>query len=195
MTNRPSVTLISTMRFVFMYMLFYYDTRPIRYYTMSFCLSSVETNLAIVCACAPTLRGLVRSWFPRFLGLAPVVADADDDDVFAPESKSPTAASTSARDSVRRSRVGDGAFAYPKDGRGRVLCSHAEVEGLGITPSEEDIMRSNGILRTTDVVVKHGDEKSLTRADTEDGNRRRRASDDSGTTVESISARGRSLER
>lgn len=164
---------------------------------MSFSLSAVETNLAIVCACAPTLRGLVRSWFPRALGTdATAVADPDDDDIFTRESKSQTPAGATARDRSRRSRAGvgidDGAFAYPKDGRGRVLCGHAEVEGLGITPSEEDIMRSNGILRTTDVVVEHGDERSLTRTDTADGkgSRDRQGSTGSSPTVESGSSRG-----
>jgi hypothetical protein len=141
-------------------MLFYSEAaRFLEYYSMSFCLSAVETNLAIICACAPTLRGLVRTWFPRALTARD---DYDETDDHCTEAKSSSGAGTgdSAQQSKPAFNINDG-FGYRKDGRGRVLCSHAAVGGLGLTPSEEDIMRSNGILRTTDVVVDPGDVCSL----------------------------------
>jgi len=146
-------------------MLFYSDARFLEHYTMSFTLSAVETNLAIVCACAPTLRGLVRTWFPRALTAANEYNVADLDPYT--EAKSVSAAGTG--DSGAQSKPifnTSERFTYRKDGRGRVLCSHPESEGLGLTPSEEDIMRSNGILRRTDVVVEHGDDYSLRSAST-----------------------------
>ncbi|KAK1754735.1 hypothetical protein QBC47DRAFT_225254 [Echria macrotheca] len=193
------VTIIGIIRFVFLYMLFYSDVRTIPNYSMSFCLSAVETNLAIICACAPTLRGLVRSWFPssrRTLSKIFFSPNKDDDGnpIISETSKTNTstaAAATSAgaagiggtekdREVVREKKnMTMAEFGYPKDGRGRVLCSHAGVEGLGLTPSEEDIMRSNGILRRTDVVVEHGDERSLTRSESVEDPMRGRGSMDS----------------
>ncbi|TLD03692.1 uncharacterized protein PgNI_11570 [Pyricularia grisea] len=43
-------------------------------YPITFVVSNVEANLAIICACVPALRGLARSWWPRlFRGSAEVV--------------------------------------------------------------------------------------------------------------------------
>ena len=159
-------------------MLFYSDARFMEHYSVSFTLSAVETNLAIVCACAPTLRGLLRSWFPRALGAAGEYNETGDLDPYV-DAKSSSAAGD--RGSVRQSKKcvfgkeedgGDELFGYPKDGRGRVLCSRAEVEGLGLTASEEEIMTCNRILKTTDVVIEQegdgdGDVSSLARTSTE----------------------------
>jgi len=169
------VTVVGIIRFVFMYLLLYtsipYD---LQHYTMSFCLSAVETNLAIVCACAPTLRGLVRTWFPRALH---TVNECDDTDGPFTEAKSSSAAGTRDGGQPSKPNLGSGdGLGYHKDGRGRVLCSHAAVGGLGLSPSEEDIMRSNGILRTTDVVVEHGDDCSLRSNSTIGSQRDRRGS-------------------
>jgi hypothetical protein len=155
-----------------MYLLFYSNaTECLEYYTMSFCLSAVETNLGIVCACAPTLRGLVRTWFPRALNAAANLNETDD--TFT-DAKSSSAAG--ARDSGVQSKPGFNTSEYEKDGRGRVLCSHAAVGGLGLTPSEEDIMRSNGVLRTTDRVVDPADVCSLRTNSTIGDQRDRRGS-------------------
>lgn len=127
-----------------MYMLFYYNIWEIKYFSMSFTLSSVETNLAIVCACAPTLRGLLRSWFPRALAAEEFV-NADDDPYV--EAKSPSSAGVRPNN---RTSFGECMFGYPKEARAR---AHVEVEGLGLTPSEEDMIRENrAIAVRTDVV-------------------------------------------
>ncbi|KAK5657263.1 hypothetical protein OQA88_3322 [Cercophora sp. LCS_1] len=146
------VTLIGIIRLVFLYMLFYYNIFEIKHFTMSFVLSAVETNLAIVCACAPTLRGLVRSWFPRALA-AEQFANTDDPYV---EAKSPSSAGVR---QGNRTSFGDCMFGYPKEARGR---AQVEVEGLGLTPSEEDIMRDNvrTNARTTDAIVERDDGSS-----------------------------------
>ncbi|TLS24517.1 hypothetical protein PpBr36_09084 [Pyricularia pennisetigena] len=48
-------------------------------YPITFVVSNVEANLAIICACAPALRGLARSWWPRlFRGSGEVVVAARD---------------------------------------------------------------------------------------------------------------------
>ncbi|KAK4452488.1 cfem domain-containing protein [Podospora aff. communis PSN243] len=163
------VTLVGIARFVFLYLLFYSNAvECLEYYTMSFCLSAVETNLGIVCACAPTLRGLIRTWFPRALNANANLNETDDPFT---DAKSSSAAGT--RDSGVQGKPGFNTSEYEKDGRGRVLCSHAAVGGLGLTPSEEDIMRSNGVLRTTDRVVDPADVCSL-RTDSTIGDQRDR---------------------
>jgi len=157
-----------------MYLLFYSNgPECLEYYTMSFCLSAVETNLAIVCACAPTLRGLIRTWFPRALNAAGNYDINEAEDTFT-DAKSSSAAGT--RDSGVQSKPVFNTSEYGKDGRGRVLCSHAAVGGLGLTPSEEDIMRSNGVLRTTDRVVDPADVCSLRTNSTIGDQRDRRGS-------------------
>lgn len=147
-----------------MYMLFY-TSFPLRdNFSMSFSVSAIETNLAIICACAPTLRGLVRSWFPQALITSAGEFDTTED--ISSEMRSASRGVVrnsilqsnrySVRFSSRRSFSGDGLFGYGKDGRGRVICStHSHTEGLGFSPSEEEMMTYDGILRTTSVAVRH----------------------------------------
>ncbi|KAK1836086.1 hypothetical protein QBC39DRAFT_367476 [Podospora conica] len=161
------VTVVGIARFIIMYLLFYVDTSHIEHFTMSFCLSGIETNLAIVCACAPTLRGLARSLFPRRFpggsGGGSGSHDPDHPDFFNDNDlKSP----------VTRDRDRDGgttaAFGcYPKDmmGRSRVVSASRAAAGadapVRLTPSEEEIVTAyNGILMTTDVVVEHDGSRS-----------------------------------
>ncbi|KAK0639058.1 hypothetical protein B0T16DRAFT_462766 [Cercophora newfieldiana] len=166
------VTLVGIARFVFLYLLFYSEpAQCLEYYTMSFCVSAVETNLAIVCACAPTLRGLVRSWFPRALNAGENIHQTQDT---VTEAKLSSTGGT--RDSGVQVKPVFNTTEYGKDGRGRVLCSHAAVGGLGLTRSDEDIMRSNGILRTTDVVVDPDDVCSVRTNSTIGDQRDRRGS-------------------
>ncbi|KIH94417.1 hypothetical protein SPBR_05900 [Sporothrix brasiliensis 5110] len=60
------VTVVGIVRLVFIYDGFFTAPGPDPTYSLGFCTSAIETNLAIICASAPSLRGLVRSWFPRF---------------------------------------------------------------------------------------------------------------------------------
>lgn len=66
MLTSPSVTAISIVRLVFFYKAFFLPANSDPTYSLAFCLSAIEVNLAIVCASAPSLRGLVRYWFPHF---------------------------------------------------------------------------------------------------------------------------------
>lgn len=154
-----------------MYLLFYTDTSSIEHFTMSFCLSGIETNLAIVCACAPTLRGLARSLFPRrFPGSGGSASHDvhDHPDFFTdPDLKSPVT-----RDGGTTAAFG----CYPKDmmGRSRVVSTSRAAVSAGagdgqvrLTPSEEEIVTAyNGIMMTTDVAVEHDGSRSSRVAET-----------------------------
>ena len=60
------VTVVGIVRLWYIYTGFFKPPTADSTYSLGFCTSGIETNLAIVCASAPSLRGLVRSWFPRF---------------------------------------------------------------------------------------------------------------------------------
>ncbi|KAL1899811.1 hypothetical protein Sste5346_002677 [Sporothrix stenoceras] len=60
------VTIVGIVRLVFIYQGFFGSPSADPTYSLGFCTSAIETNLAIICASAPSLRGLIRSWFPRF---------------------------------------------------------------------------------------------------------------------------------
>ncbi|EPE04902.1 cfem domain-containing protein [Ophiostoma piceae UAMH 11346] len=60
------VTVVGIVRLWYIYTAFFKPPGSDPTYSLGFCTSGIETNLAIICASAPSLRGLVRSWFPRF---------------------------------------------------------------------------------------------------------------------------------
>ena len=150
-----------------MYVIFYGDFTKLDHFDMTFCLSAIETNLAIVCACAPTLRGLVRSWFPRAL-----VKTADESGTGDGISTEMQCASTggpgdSILESRRRGSVQSGSYRHSNnsiiDGDGGNAGRfgsgkddrEAHAEGrLGPCPSEEDMMAYSGILVTTNMVLR-----------------------------------------
>ncbi|KAK3344258.1 hypothetical protein B0T25DRAFT_462534 [Lasiosphaeria hispida] len=174
------VTLIGITRFVFLYLLFFSSHGQTENYTMSFCLSAVETNLAIICACAPTLRGLLRSWFPRVL----VTGAGREYATGIPYSEVAAAGNRNSyryssryhsnRYSTRFSFCNEGQFcvkgAAPP--RNTNTNNHTQAsEGLGRSLSQEEIMSYHGgVMRTTttDVMSKNVDEtrSTVTRVDT-----------------------------
>ncbi|KAK4189830.1 hypothetical protein QBC35DRAFT_121861 [Podospora australis] len=172
------VPIVGLARFIFLYLLFYssHGTGTPNY-TMSFVLSAVETNLAIVCACAPTLWGLARAWFPRtFVGtpsMMPTGATATRTTIGG--NRESMQQRYSQRWSNRQYQRGSRRYSWHnngtgagsgveemkltpqrKDGSSRGM-TMSEVEGLGpLSPSEEEILSYNGmgIVRRVDVVVK-----------------------------------------
>ncbi|EFX04475.1 hypothetical protein CMQ_1403 [Grosmannia clavigera kw1407] len=60
------VTVVSIVCLVFLYRAFFQAPSSDPTYSIGFCVSIIETNLAIICASAPSLRGLLRVWFPHF---------------------------------------------------------------------------------------------------------------------------------
>lgn len=53
-------------------------------YPITFVVSNVEANLAIICACVPALRGLARSWWPRLFRASAEVVVARDGNAVQP---------------------------------------------------------------------------------------------------------------
>lgn len=62
-TNNHSVTAVSIVRLYFLQKQFV-DKDPDANYSLGFCVSSIECNLAIITACGPSLWPLVRTWIP-----------------------------------------------------------------------------------------------------------------------------------
>jgi hypothetical protein len=59
-----SVTIVSIVRLYFMDK-FLVDTNPDINYSLGFCVSAIECNLAIITACGPAMWPLLRTWMPR----------------------------------------------------------------------------------------------------------------------------------
>lgn len=159
------VPIVAIMRLVFVYLLFYSPLGEAPYFSMSFILSAVESNLAIACACAPTLWGLARLWFPSVFGNQAGVGGGGG-----PTRGLGMTARTSQtwRYSTQRYRAraaddvivsGDG-MGGGGEGGGPICgtgSSHVEAAGLGgsngggrrlgLTPSEEEIMVNYGIVQ------------------------------------------------
>ncbi|KAK0704877.1 hypothetical protein B0H67DRAFT_362884 [Lasiosphaeris hirsuta] len=164
------VTLIAVARFVFLYMLFFSPHGLSENYTMSFCLSAVETNLGIICACAPTLRGLLRAWFPRVL----VTGAGRQYATGIPYSEVAAAGNRNSyryssryhsnnRYSARFSFCNEGQFCV-KGGPG----NHVQAEGaMGRSLSQEEIMSHPAVLRSPDGTAERVSERpsSATRLD------------------------------
>lgn len=144
-----SVTGVSIGRLVFIYQAFFTTGSADPTYTLGFCTSAIETNLAIITASAPALRGLFRSWFPRLFSSNSRYAGTSDryaDNLGLSNGYGVTSKS--------HATVGS-SFAL-KDLKGAK--TRTEVRGTSPTASEEEIMTYNGIMRTTNVSVHYGDE-------------------------------------
>jgi hypothetical protein len=137
-------------RLVFVYQGFFQDLGPDPTYTLGFCTSAIETNLAIITASAPALRPLFRRWFPQLFSNGTGTNSAFPD--------------TYGLTGNHRSRVT----------AGRSEHHHSMTSGLGLkdlkdksqfkvrshspSGSEEEIMTFDGIMRTTAVRVSYTDE-------------------------------------
>ncbi|KAK4166253.1 hypothetical protein QBC43DRAFT_22275 [Cladorrhinum sp. PSN259] len=155
------VPVVSIMRFVFLYLIFHIPIAEAQSYSMSFVLSAVELNLAIVCACAPTLWGLRRVWFTRFFVTGgaggEVNGNGETRGVGMTARTSQTWRYSTHRYGARA--VEDVDLSESRDGApiGGTGSSHLEASALGLvggggggrlglTPSEEEIMVNYGIV-------------------------------------------------
>ncbi|KAH6892295.1 hypothetical protein B0T10DRAFT_605056 [Thelonectria olida] len=146
------VTAISILRLVWIIQVVYYaDTTSPDYdptYDIRFTYSAVETNLAIITASAPALRPLFLKWFPSLSSAHKSSGNKYTKDQYG---RSTT---------TKHSRNGTGPLsshrhsnAFPlTDTKGR-----SEIRSHSPTNSEEEIMTYNGILKTSEVDVHHGD--------------------------------------
>ncbi|CAK7214064.1 hypothetical protein SEUCBS140593_002052 [Sporothrix eucalyptigena] len=165
------VTVVGIVRLVFFYRGFFLPPGPDPYYSLGFCTSAIEINMAIICASAPALRGLIRSWFPRFFSTRGKGYNYNYPDTPGrgtnPYGVGSTATNISGRRKERGGVEGDsrrpntlvagtGSSFALRDLKGSK--THATVNSSP-NASDEEIMTYNGIVRTTDVSV-HYDQES-----------------------------------
>lgn len=181
-----SVTVFSVLRLSWIVETSFYPMTGDFTYDIRFTYSAVETNLAIMTACAPALRPLFLKWFPRLFsslgyGSGQRYGGTGPNKYGGGGSNSKYGNGTGARhgsalrsghhqlSSTPGSGTGNGAYAlrdlWRSDGR-----SHSP------TASEEEIMASNGagIVRTTEVQIAFGDKTPV--------DARSRADEDIGQT-------------
>ncbi|KAK7966392.1 integral membrane protein PTH11 [Apiospora aurea] len=177
------VTIVGIVRIWGVIQLFYYpDPSGDTFYDIKMVLSVVEVNTAIVTACAPALRPLLRHFFPSLFALS------SEDDYYP---KSPGAGSKShpygqgSRNfSSKKAYGGDmsrtrSLHHQPKNQHGNNIAmkplrgfdspnhsGHVEVRGSTPTGSDEAIMTYNGIMRTMDVKVQYEDTEPLKKTET-----------------------------
>ncbi|KAK8101901.1 integral membrane protein PTH11 [Apiospora kogelbergensis] len=195
------VTVVGIVRIWGVIQLFYYpDPNGDTFYDIKMVLSVVEVNTAIVTACAPVLRPLLRHFFPSLFSVA------SEDDYYHKHgasggdgtannpygqgsgrnfSKKMYGSNDMSRTrSHRQNPHGGGGGIAMKPLRGFDSAQHSghvEVRGSTPTGSDEAIMTYNGIMRTMDVKVQYEDTEPLRRQKTEtgvDGGRRPRGSFD-----------------
>lgn len=138
-------------RLVFIYQAFFQPPSADPTYTLGFCTSAIETNLAIITASAPALRPLFRQWFPRLFSTNTNGGSAYPD--------------TYGLSGNHRSRVTAGRSEHHHSMTpGMVLKdlkdkSQFKVRSHSPSASEEEIMTYNGIMRTTAVRVSYAAEE------------------------------------
>ncbi|KAK6219767.1 CFEM domain-containing protein [Colletotrichum tabaci] len=150
------VTAISVLRLAWLIEVSYHINEQDPTYDIRFTYSAVETNLAIIAASAPALRGLFLRWFPKFFASLK-------------SSSNPRYGYGQSGDPTRKSRTTATATAT----RGRAASHHhhhhadtfqlksmkgrSEIRSHSPTTSEEEIMTYDGIMRTTEVNVVYDD--------------------------------------
>ncbi|KAI0533151.1 hypothetical protein GGR58DRAFT_506652 [Xylaria digitata] len=144
----------------------YPDSDP--YYDIGLTLNALEINLAIVSGSIPGLRPIFRKWFSRGQNDAVIARRAItvySNDPYRYKSNDRYGGGTSLR-----SGIGAGAesgLAHDHGGIGLKNLSrsdraqHTEIRSVSPSGSEEEIMTSNGIMRTTDVEIHYTSETTL----------------------------------
>ncbi|PVH78373.1 hypothetical protein DL98DRAFT_397420, partial [Cadophora sp. DSE1049] len=157
------VTIVGILRMAWLIEISYYPAKDFNY-DIRFTYSAVETNLAIITASGPALRPLLKAWFPNVFGSLTSGASRGPYG-----SKSKMGASRDAMKSHintskgntltskngSKSPFGNSSFAMKDLKRGT-----SEIRSQSPSGSEEEIMTYNGIVRTTEVNVHYGEEKS-----------------------------------
>ncbi|KAK1990362.1 CFEM domain-containing protein [Colletotrichum falcatum] len=151
------VTVVSILRLLWLIEISYHLNTQDPTYDIRFTYSAVETNLAIITASAPALRGLFRRWFPNFFAS------------LKSSSKGVYGYGRSA-ERTRKSRLGGTTTTTTTTTTGGSTVSEAfklksmkgrsEIRSHSPTTSEEEIMTFDGIMRTTEVDVVYADQRT-----------------------------------
>lgn len=142
------VTVVSIIRLYFLAQNFT-DMNPDKNFSIGFCVSSIECNLAILTASAPALWPLIRSWVP---GLA-----STHDRSYGPQKYG--SAGHRQQGWIRTHdgppRTTDSSYALKEMGGSKL-----RTEVRSARDSDEEILTGTGILRTTQFSVSNDDEES-----------------------------------
>ncbi|KAF6836250.1 hypothetical protein CPLU01_03748 [Colletotrichum plurivorum] len=151
------VTAVSVLRLVWLVEVSYHINLQDPTYDIRFTYSAVETNLAIITASAPALRGLFLRWFPKFFaslksssnGRYGYGRSGDPTKNANGTTGGRTRTTATATKPRRASRSHHAAEAFQlKSMKGR-----SEIRSHSPTTSEEEIMTYDGIMRTTEVNI------------------------------------------
>jgi hypothetical protein len=147
------VTVVGIARLVFIYQGFFTTPGPDGdpTYTLGFCTSAIETNLAIVTASAPALRPLFRKWFPRLFSTR--TPNSAYPDSYGNTGNNRSKITAGKKSEHHHSMTPGIVLKDLKDKR-----DHTKVRSHSPSASEEEIMTFNGIMRTTAVRVSYADE-------------------------------------
>ncbi|KAI1491193.1 hypothetical protein F5X96DRAFT_632392 [Biscogniauxia mediterranea] len=148
------VTVVSILRLLWMIEVSLYPMAPDSTYDIRFTYSAVETNLAIITASGPALRPLFIVWFPKLF--SSIRGTSNQNHGFG-GSKYATSGS-------RHGTKSDGHASNSRGDHGYGTTSFAlknmkrrsDARSRSPTTSEEEIITSTGIVRTTEVDIEYG---------------------------------------
>lgn len=113
-------------------------------------LSTVETCLAIICACAPAMRPLFRRWLPGLF-----TNDSSREHYgYNNTSEAHTGYGTGSRSRARHTKTGS-MHDIAMDNMKR--SGHTDIHGHSPSGSEEEIITYNSIVRTTNIQVSYNE--------------------------------------
>ncbi|KAL2201834.1 CFEM domain-containing protein [Sarocladium strictum] len=146
------VTIISILRMHALIERFFVPPKPDANYDIRFVYSAVETNIAILAASAPALRGLFAKWFPKlFSSLTSGGRATYGEDGTGKRSRSGTNGLNN------QHHVGS---RHTETFQMKNMKNRSEIRSHSPSASEEEIMTYNGIIRTTEVDVMYSDGSS-----------------------------------
>ncbi|KUJ18746.1 uncharacterized protein LY89DRAFT_504150 [Mollisia scopiformis] len=147
------VTVIGVIRMVLIIQVFFLPAGPDPTYTIGFCTSAIEINVAIMTASAAAMKPLFKRWFPRFFS-ALSNSGPYSDGPYAGGTGRYTRNGTNGTKHKSVLKGGHGGFEL-KGMRGERGLT--EIQSQNRDGSEEEIMTFDGIVKTTNVSVKYAE--------------------------------------
>jgi hypothetical protein len=140
------VTVVGVVRMVIITQAFFLPAGPDYTYTIGFCTSAIETNIAIMTASAAAMKPLFEPWFPRLFSTPSNTTPYEDGPYGGGTGRYARNTTKSGAHGAKHksvSRSGHGGFELKgmRSERGVEIASHS---GVG---SEEEIMTFNGIVK------------------------------------------------
>ncbi|KAF7935213.1 uncharacterized protein EAE97_008120 [Botrytis byssoidea] len=164
------VTVVGIVRLAMMVTVFFNPPPVDSTRGISFVTSAIEINLAIITASAPALKPVMRQWFPKLFSSSSDGAYNNQSGRYALQGNSRCERGTRNGAGFKNSRVSNGNGLIrledvpdiPDDKNGRTEDPNGiqRETSKGDGDSDEEIMKYNGIIKTTSVSVQYEDGKS-----------------------------------